>query len=166
MLDWIASIICESKAAAEGSKCAGDCIGHAIDLWKATGEAHNAHWTYYFAVTSGVLGYAFSETFSKMQAAARIALFTLFAIFLATNLVSMASNFLTYNAATLELRTAVGESMKAFKASLCITPVWIIVLLHVALDVGALAVLGVRTFRAPAMRRRAGERKNNERSPG
>ena len=118
-----------------------------IELWKVAGDAHGDLWKLYLAVGSAVLGFSFSDKFSKIQPLARKSLFCLFIVFLASNLHSVYFNFCVLNQATLYLKGKMIGPVYDIGKAMYVTPVELIVCLHLLLDAFALAIVGVRAFR-------------------
>ena len=135
-----------------------------LELWKGVGTAYSGLWTFYVVGASATLGYVFSDKFVKIAHPAKIALFALFAVFALANLVSVLQNLMVYNAATnhvvASLKSIASQpasasasarsagTIQAIADSFCVTPWWIVLPLHLAVDACILRIVCLRA-RAP-----------------
>jgi hypothetical protein len=123
-----------------------DTTKHVIELWKIVGEAHGDLWKLYLAVGSAIVGFSFSDKFSQIQPLARKALFFVLLIFLVSNFFSIYFNFCVLNESTLYLKGKMVGPVAAIGSAMFVTPIEVIVALHLSLDALALLIVGTRSF--------------------
>lgn len=117
-----------------------------VELWKVVGEAHGELWKLYLAVGSAIVGFSFSDKFSRIQPVARKSLFFLLLVFLVSNFFSIYFNFRVLNAATTYLKSIMQGPVSSIGQAMFVTPIEVIVGLHLLLDAFALTIVGIRAF--------------------
>ena len=118
-----------------------------IDIWKSSGDSYADLWMFYILIVSGALGFAFSNRLGKADVWARWCLVAILSFFMGANLYWLWNNMEIYNASVDQLRiiserNTTNENLEKVLEEIERLPDYLIVALHIILDVCALIILG------------------------